>query len=353
MRTTVKELAELVGGKVRGDADCEITGVSSIEEAIPGDVVFAEDTRYLRAASASPASAIVCPLSARNTGKPLILVEEPRYAFARILQLFCPISIPATGIDADAYIGEGFTCGEAVSIQRGSVIGANVTLGDRVSIGPLAYVADNVKIGSEVVIHPLVAIHKGTVIGDRVAVHSGSVVGSDGFGYVMFNGKRHKIPQIGNVVIGDDVEIGANVTIDRARTGSTEIGSGTKVDNLVHIAHNVKIGRNCLIVALAGIAGSVSIGDGAILAGQSGVKDHVVIGDNAVVAARAGVIGDVSDGSRVSGFPARNHCDQMRVFAALQHLPGLLKTIGKLEDRVGSLERQDAEDEQPRRRSRE
>jgi UDP-3-O-[3-hydroxymyristoyl] glucosamine N-acyltransferase len=346
MRTTVRELAELLGGKVRGDGGCEITGVSSIEEAALGDVVFAEDPRYLSAASASRASAIICPLDARNTGKPLICVDEPKYAFARALAMFAPPSGIEPGIDPSARIGDSFAHGGEVSIQYGSFVGNNVSFGDRVSVFPLAYIGDDVTVGSDVIIHPFAAIHKGTVIGDRVTIHSGSVIGSDGFGYIVVGGKRHKIPQIGNVVIGDDVEIGANVAIDRARTGSTEIGSGTKIDNLVHIAHNVKIGKNSLVVALAGVAGSVTIGEGVTLAGQSGVKDHVRIGNNVVVAARAGVIGDLADGARVSGFPARNHCDQMRVLAALLHLPELLKSVTDLQDRVDSLEqRSDGNDE--------
>ncbi|MDO8585829.1 MAG: UDP-3-O-(3-hydroxymyristoyl)glucosamine N-acyltransferase [Armatimonadota bacterium] len=346
MRTTVRELTELVGGELRGDGDCEITGVSSIEEAMPGDVVFAQDARYLRVAAASAASAIVGPADARNTGKPLILVDDPKYAFARILELFAPRPRTEPGVHPSACVQSDLRCGQDVSIQFCAYLGANVVLGDRVNISPHAYIADNVTIGSDVVIHPFVAIHQGVVIGDRVTIHSGSVIGSDGFGYVMVDGIGHKkIPQIGNVIIGDDVEIGANSAIDRARTGSTEIGSGTKIDNMVHIAHNVKIGRNCLVVALVGIAGTVTIGDGVVLAGQAGVKDNVQIGDGVVVAARAGVIGDVPKGARVSGFPARDHCEQMRATAALQRLPELLKLIGRLGDRIAALEGQKTEDD--------
>ncbi|MDO8683859.1 MAG: UDP-3-O-(3-hydroxymyristoyl)glucosamine N-acyltransferase [Armatimonadota bacterium] len=347
MRTTVRDLAELVGGELLGDGSCEITGVSSIEEAMPGDLVFAQDPRYLRQAAESAASAIVAQQGARNTGKPLILVEEPRYAFARILEMFGPTSKVEPGIHPTAHTGEIFRSGENVSIQYGCYIGDNVTLGDRVHIHPLSHIADNVTIGSDVVIHPFVCIQQGAVIGDRVTIHSSSVIGSDGFGFVMVDGVQRKIPQIGNVVIGDDVEIGANVTIDRARTGSTEIGAGTKIDNLVHVAHNVKIGKNCLIVALTGIAGSVTIGDGVVLAGQSGVKDHVRIGNNVIAAARAGVIGDLEDGARVSGFPARSHCEQMRVSAAMLRLPDIMKLVAKLEKRIAVLEGRSAEDGEP------
>jgi UDP-3-O-[3-hydroxymyristoyl] glucosamine N-acyltransferase len=340
MRTTVRELSELVGGELHGDGSCEITGVSSIEEAMPGDLVFAQDSRYLRAAGASAASAIVAPPTSRNTGKPLILVEDPKYAFARILQVFAPSVRVSPGIDPGAHVGSGFNSGIDVSVQFGSFIGENVTMGDRVTISPHAYIADDVKIGSDVVIHPFVAVHQGVEIGDRVTIHSGTVIGSDGFGYVMVDAAHQKIPQIGNVVIGDDVEIGANTAIDRARTGSTIIGSGAKIDNLVHIAHNVKIGRNCLVIALVGVAGSVNIGDGVTLAGQAGVKDHVDIGDNVVVAARAGVIGDIAPGSQVSGFPARDHREQMRATAAMHRVPELLKQISRLEERIAALEGQ-------------
>lgn len=340
MRKTVQELSELVGGEILGDATCEVTGVSSIEEAMPGDLVFAQDARYLRAAGASAASAIVGPSTARNTGKPLILVDDPKYAFARILQVFAPSVRIKPGIDPNAHIGSGFQSGSDVSIQLGAYIGENVTVGDRVIVHPHAYIADDVKMGSDVVIHPFVTISQGVEIGDRVTIYSGTVIGSDGFGYVMVDNAHQKIPQIGNVVIGDDVEIGANSAIDRARTGSTTIGSGAKIDNLVHIAHNVKIGKNCLVVALTGVAGSCNIGDGVVLAGQSGVKDNVVIGDNAVVSARAGVIGDIAPGTRVSGFPAREHREQMRMTAAQLHVPELLKQISRLEERIAALEGQ-------------
>lgn len=348
MRTTVRELSELVGGELRGDGDCEITGVSSVEEAAPGDLVFAQDARYLRLAASSPASAIVAPAGSRNTGKPLILVNDPRYAFARILELFAPARKAPTGIDPTVHIGDDFRHGNDLSVGFGAFIGANVTLGDRVTIHPRVFIADDVRIGSDVTIHPMAVIHRGIVIGDRVTIHSGAVIGSDGFGYVTVEGSHHKIPQIGNVVLGDDVEIGANSAIDRARTGSTEIGSGTKIDNLVHIAHNVKIGRNCLVVALVGIAGSVTIGDRVVLAGQTGVKDHVTIGDDAILAARAGAIGDIKSGTCVSGFPARDHNEQLKISAAMHRLPDLLKLVSQLQTRVDALEGRKPEDDTER-----
>ena len=347
IRVTVRELVELVGGEARGNCDREITGVSSIEEAAPGDIVFAESPRHIRMAADSEASAIICPLGANATGKAEILVRDPRRAFAQILELFAAVPKIEPGIDPSSHIGDDFHCGQDIVVQYGCHIGSNVTLGDRVNIHPLVYVGDDVTIGSDVEIHPQVAVYGKTVVGDRVAIHSGSVIGSDGFGYVKVDGKHQKIPHIGKVVIGDDVEIGANATIDRARTGSTKIGSGTKIDNLAHIAHNVKIGENSIVVALVGIAGSVTIGNNVILAGQVGVKDHVRIGDDVVVTACAGVIGDLPDGACVAGFPARDYHEQMRAYAAQQRLPEMMKLVRSLADRVADLERRLSESGPP------
>ncbi len=231
------------------------------------------------------------------------------------------------GIHATAVIGENASFGPNASVHALAFIGDNVTLGDNCVIYPFAYVGDNVTLGNNCVIYPQVVLHDDTEIGNGVVIHSGSVLGTDGFGYMFIENRHYKIPQIGRVIVEDDVEIGANVTIDRARTGSTRIGAGTKIDNLVHIGHNVSVGKNCVIVAQVGVSGSVEIGDGVILAGQVGIKDHVKIGDGSIVAAKTGVIGDLPPQSFVSGMYGRPHGPEMRAQAVYSKLPELYKQI--------------------------
>jgi UDP-3-O-[3-hydroxymyristoyl] glucosamine N-acyltransferase len=338
MPKTLKELAELVNGDLHGDPDVCIQGAADIADAEEGDIVFAESPRFFEEAQRSRASAIIVRRGMHNSSKPTIAVDNPRYAFARVLEEFSPVKNREIGIHPTSVIGPGTIIGENPSIGYNVYIGRNTNIGKNVWIYPFAYIGDNVRIGDNCIIYPFVAIHDDVVIGNSVIVHSGTVIGSDGFGYTCVNGEHYKMPQIGKVVIGDNVEIGANVTIDRARTGKTVIGRGTKIDNLVQIAHNTEIGENCVIVAQVGISGSVKVGNGVILAGQTGLKDHISIGDGAVVCAKSGVIGDVGPGEVVSGYPARSHKDQMRILASQQKLPTLLKQVKELERRVGELE---------------
>ncbi len=338
MRKSLGELAILVGGEVVGDPSTEISGASDIVDAREGDIVFAETPKLLAEAQNSRASAVIALPDAANSRKPLLKTANPRYAFARVLEVFSPkVELPV-GIHPTSAIGSRFAAGERLSVGFNAYIGNDVTVGDNVWIHPFACIGNRVRLGNGCIIHPFVAVRDGVSIGNNVVIHSGSVIGSDGFGYTRIGDKHHKIPQIGTVVIGDDVEIGANVTIDRARTGKTEIGSGTKIDNLVQIAHNVSIGENCIIIAQVGISGSVSVGDRVILAGQSGAKDHLTIGSDSIVCARAGVIGDVTPGSFVSGYPARAHKEQMRAHAAFQKLPELSRLVRELAKRVKALE---------------
>ena len=331
------QLNHWVTGTLEGDPEIVINGIASIEEAEPGDLVFAEDERHRQQAENSPASAVIVGLEAPPSTKSVIRVAKPRQAFSKILALFIPPLEVEAGVHPDVMLDATTRVAESATVMRGAVIGKRVKIGRNSIVHPLAYIGDDVTIGVDCVINPQVTICREVRIGNRVIIHPGAVIGSDGFGYVPLNGSLAKVPHIGTVEIGDDVEIGANVTIDRSKTGTTLIGTGTKIDNLVHIAHNVKIGAGCIIVAQVGIAGSVTVGQGAILAGQAGIKDHIQIGDGAVVLAQAGVIGDVESGARVSGYPARPHLQKLREQAMIAELPELRRRVKNLEKLIEEL----------------
>jgi len=344
MQTTVGQLAALIEGAVEGDESIAIRGISSIEDAREGDITFAETDKLLWSAERSCASAVIAPAgSSAMTGnfghKPLIRVKNPRFAFAQALRIFAPEPKVYQGIHPSAIIGQNPMFGRNASVHALAFVGDNVNLGENCVIYPFVYLGDNVTIGDNCVIYPHAVLHDNTEIGNSVVIHSGSVLGTDGFGYMFIENRHYKIPQIGHVIIEDDVEIGANVTIDKARTGSTRIGAGTKIDNMVHIGHNVTVGKNCVIVAQVGVSGSVDIGDGVILAGQVGVKDHVKIGDGTIVAARTGVIGDLPPQSFVSGMYGRPHGNEMRAQAIYGTLPEMQKHIKNLETRLAALEK--------------
>jgi len=343
MQTTVGQLAALLEGTVEGDETIAIRGISSIEDAQDGDITFAETDKLLSSAGRSRASAVIAPanspkLEGALANKPLIRVKNPRFAFAQALRIFAPEPKVYQGIHPAAVIGENAKLGHNASVHALAFLGDNVTLGKNCVVYPFVYVGDNVSIGDNCVIYPHAVLHDNTEIGNSVVIHSGSVLGTDGFGYMFIDDRHYKIPQIGRVIIEDDVEIGANVTIDKARTGSTRIGAGTKIDNLVHIGHNVTVGKNCVIVAQVGVSGSVDIGSGVILAGQVGVKDHVTIGDGSIVAAKAAVIGDLKPHSFVSGMYGRPHGNEMRAQVLYGRLPEMSKQMKDLEARLAALE---------------
>ncbi len=334
------EIARAVGGTVVGDGDVIVTGVASVDAAGEGDIVMAENDRYLGLAAKSAATAVVA-LEADGAVKPVIVVEDPRAAFSKVLEMLAPVvKHPAVGIDPGAWVDESAKIGEGVCVGFGSVIGEGAEIGEGSVIYPLVYVGDGVKIGAFTVLYPHVAVYHGCEIGERVTVHSGTVIGADGFGYMLVGSEIKKVPQVGNVVIEDDVEIGANTTIDRAKTGSTRIGRATKIDNLVQIAHNVRTGQMCVLAAQTGIAGSTELGDGVTCAGQSGVKDHVRIGDGAVIAARAGVTGNVPAGATYSGYPARPHREAMRGEALVYRLPEMRRRIDALQKEIEEMRAQ-------------
>lgn len=336
---TVQALADYVDGDIAGDANAEIRGISSIEDATPGDIVFAENGRFLTKAERSGATAIVTFMDAESPSKSLIRVENPRFSFARILEIYKPKRTDEPGVHPSAVVGENATFGEGASIGPNATLGRDVAVGANSIIMSGCHIGDGVKIGSDCIIHPNVAIYHGTILGNGVTIHSCTVIGADGFGYMPIGDKLYKVPQIGNVEIGDDVEIGANCCIDRAKTGSTVIGARTKIDNLVQIAHNVKTGSDCIVVAQVGIAGSATLGNRVTMAGQSAVKDHVTIHDDVLVMGRGAVFGDLESGQIVSGYPARPHRHKMRLEGLVDKLPETVKRIKALEEENVSLQK--------------
>ncbi|MCE5313751.1 UDP-3-O-(3-hydroxymyristoyl)glucosamine N-acyltransferase [bacterium] len=340
MEISVGEIARLVGGSVAGDCDAAITCVASVDEAAVGDIVLAEDAKFFTRAIDSAATCILTGLDVDSDarGKSVIGVEHPAEAFIKVLEFFKgEESRPALGIGCGAVVEDGVVLGRDVAIGANCFVGRGANIGDGCILYPNVFVGAGVTIGASSKLYPGAVVYERCKVGRRVVLHAGVVIGADGFGYKPSSHGLLKYPHVGIVEIGEDVEIGANSAIDRAKTGATVIGSGTKIDNLVHIAHNCKIGSHCVIVALSGIAGSVHVGNGVMLAAQVGVKDHVRIEDGAVVAARAGVIGDIEKGATVSGFPAREHRSEMRVQAASRHLPEILTRLRELENEVARL----------------
>ncbi len=336
---TLEELATQVGGVAEGDPALAISGVAGIREAREGEISFVANHRYTRFIDDTHASALILGPGVGNGRLPVLRAEDPYLAYLKILRLFSPL--PAErflpGVHPSATVDPAARLGVDVHVGAGAYVGADVHLGDRSVLLPGVVVMDGGNLGEECLIFPGVVLREGVKLGRRVVIHPNSVIGADGFGYA-WDGTRHqKIPQIGGVEVGDEVEIGAGVTIDRATTGMTRIGDGCRIDNLVQIAHNVQIGPNSIIVAQAGISGSTELGSGVTVAGQAGVAGHITIGDGVVVAAQAGVTKSVSKGVCVSGYPARPHDEAMRQLAALNKVPELMRRIGELEREVARL----------------
>ncbi|MCX7917034.1 MAG: UDP-3-O-(3-hydroxymyristoyl)glucosamine N-acyltransferase [bacterium] len=343
MNKKVKEIAEIINGKVIGDGDIIITGISGIKEAKPGDLTFIANKKYKNLLYTTKASAIIVgPDINNNVNTTLIQVENPSIAFAKIMSLVGPepITFPP-GIHPTAIIGKNVIIGKDVSIQPYVVIEDYVKIGDGTVIGAGVYIGHYTEIGNNCLIYPKVIIRERIKIGNRVIIHPGTVIGGDGFGFATVKGVHHKIPQIGTVEIGNDVEIGSNVTIDRARFDKTYIGNGVKIDNLVQIAHNVYIGDNSIIVAQVGISGSTKIGKNVIVAGQAGIIGHITIGDNAIIGGKAGVTKNVPPNTHVTGFPAREKWEDMRFQAYMRKVPELIEKIKQLEEKIKKLENKD------------
>jgi len=332
---TASEIAKYLDGEVLGDGHAVLNSFATADHARPGDLTFAETEDFFVRAEQSAATAIIADKRFSSTQKIVIRVPNARIAFAKALTLFFPepkfpagihptaVIAPDAKIDATAHIGPHCVVGERVQIGARSVLQSGNSVG-----------ADS-KLGEDVNLFPNVTIYPRTEIGQRVRIHAGTVIGSDGYGYVLDGGFHRKVPQIGNVIIGDDVEIGSNVSVDRGALGATKIGKGTKIDNLVHIAHNVEIGEHCLIVAQVGIAGSTKLGNYVVLAGQVGIGGHLKLGNQVTVGAQAGVMTDIPDGEKWLSAPAQPDRQFKRQVIAIQRLPDLLKKIAEWERNLG------------------
>ena len=339
MKKTLVEIAQAIQGRVVGDGALLIKGISGIKEAQAGDLTFLANPKYLPLAASTAASAIIVGKDVLIEGKAVVQVDDPSAAFSKIVFMikedFTPKLQgvhPSAVIDPSAVIGEGCGIGPYVVVEKGARVGA------RTVICAGCYVGQKTVIGEHCLIYPNVTLRENITIGNKVIIHSGTVVGADGFGYIPVNGVHVKIPQMGTVVIEDDVELGASVTIDRARFDKTFIGQGTKIDNLVQIGHNAHVGRHCIIIALAGIAGSCRIGDHVIVAGQAGMGGHLNIGDHAIIAAQSGVIKDVPAGAKMFGTPAQDYRTAVREMGLVGRLPQYVQRIAALEEKIKSLE---------------
>lgn len=336
MRLTVRQMAAWVSGEVVGDGDAEIVDARPLTDAQLGHITFVEDDRHLDAWHHSPASAAVVLPHVPVNGRPLIRVRDPLMAFVSIVQhLRGEDAKPTTFIHPTAQVHPTAAVGADARIGPFVVVGAGAVIGERVNLLNGVSVGKNCRLGDDVTLHPHVVLYDDTVLGRRVTVHANSVIGADGFGYRTQAGRHVKVPQLGFVDVADDVEIGACTTIDRGTFGPTRIGEGTKIDNLVQIAHNCQIGRHNLLVSQVGIAGSTTTGDYVVMAGQVGIADHLHIGERAVLGAKAGVHKDVPPDSRMLGAPATPDREQMRIMMSLEKLPELRKDLRKIKQMLG------------------
>ncbi len=346
MSVKVSEIVEKLGGVLEGDGSVEITGISGLHDAGPGDITFLSNPRYASAVPVSKASAVIVGEDWHGESRSAIIrVKNIDLSLAKIAQMFAPPVVnPVPGVHKTAVIADNVELGRNVSIGPWCVLEPGVKVGDGTVLYAGCYLGHATVVGKECRFYPHVSVREYVKIGDRVIIHNGAVIGSDGFGYVKTGEQWKKIPQIGHVEIGDDVEIGANTTIDRARFGKTVIGNGVKIDNLVQIAHNVKVGDNTAMAAQVGIAGSTIIGKNVQLGGQAGVGGHLSVGDNTVVGGQAGVTKDVPSSVFVSGYPAMPHDKATKRQAEIMRLPVLKKRVLEIEKRLG-MKKNDGEKE--------
>ena len=342
---TLAELAVELGGQVVGDGSVVIRGVAGIREALAGDVTCLANARYEGYLAETRASAVICDRAPRLATVPLLQVDHPYLAFQKAVRLFRPeLYQPLPGVHPTAVVSPAAKIGDGASIGPHCTVELGATIGAKAVLMAGCYVGVQASIGEGCLLYPRVVVREECVLGDRCIVHAGAVIGADGFGFAFDAGRYHKVPQVGNVVIGDDVEIGANTTIDRATTDSTRVGDGTKIDNLVQIGHNVIIGEHCIIVAQVGISGSTELEDYVVVGGQAGLVGHIRVGRGAQIGAKSGVPRSVPAGEIVTGYPAMPQSLFRRISAYIQKLPQLFQRAKALEERVAKLEQQRQEE---------
>ena len=330
---TAEAIAALVGGELVGDGDARVSAVAPLHRATASELSFLGSAKYAALLASSRAGVVLVDPEFRDYpsgARARILVAKPMEKMLAVLPKLHPQSEEPPGIATTARLGKGVSLGPGVSIGEYAVIGAGAMIGGSARVGAHVTIGNDVTIGAGCRLHPQVTVYARAKLGERVVVHSGARIGCDGFGYVFGDGAHRKIPHVGGCIIGSDVEIGANSTIDRGSIDDTVVGDGTKIDNLVHVAHNVHIGKLCLVMAQVGIAGSAVIEDGCIIAGQAGLAGHITVGAGARLAAQAGVFGDVPAGETWSGYPARPHRESLRASGALLKLAGMMRRIEKL-----------------------
>jgi UDP-3-O-[3-hydroxymyristoyl] glucosamine N-acyltransferase len=337
-RYTLGQLAQALGAVLEGDAQRVITGVASLDRAGPDQISFVTNRKYLPLAKSSRAGALLVPADIEGLGGPLLRTRSPQTALISLLKLFHPALPLSPGVHPSALVAPESRVHPEAFVGAFAVIQPRAVVGARARIFPLVYVGEGAEVGEESTLYPQVVIRDGVRIGRRVIVHAGAVLGADGFGYVFDGSVHQKIPQVGGLVIEDDVEIGANTTIDRATFGDTVVRRGTKIDNLVQIAHTVEIGEHSILAAQVGIAGSSRVGRGVVLGGQAGVADHVTIGDGAVLGAQTGVTQDVAAGEKLFGTWGRPMTQARRIWLAEAELPELVRRLRAIERRLERLE---------------
>jgi len=343
LEVTLRHIADPLGGAVEGDDSVVISGISSLTLAKEGEISFLADPRLRDQLRVTRASAVIVKTRTDLFAGPQVIVPDPYLAYARVAAMFAPAPPRFEGVSERAVIGEGVLLGKGVSVYPFVYVGREAVIDDEVILFPGVYIGDGVHIGEGTVLYPNVSVLRNCIIGRNVIIHAGSVIGSDGFGYARDGDVSVKIPQTGTVQIGDEVEIGANTTIDRASLGATVIERGVKTDNLVQIGHNVVVGEHTIIVAQAGIAGSTRIGRNVIIGPQTGVIDHLEIGDRAMVVGKSGVVKSIPAGAVVSGSPTMPHRLWLRTREHIRRLPDYVERLKKLEKRIKELEQQEKE----------
>ncbi len=337
MKLALSALAERLGLPLAG-SDCEVSGVGTLESAGPGDVTFIVGAKYAPLLEKTRASAVICTPEYADKVPSALVSDNPAMDFARLLQMFSPPQGALSGVSDKAFVDDSARVDPTATVYPFAFVGPRAVLGPGTRVFPGCYVGEDCRLGADCTLYPGAVLMAGTVLGDRVMLHPGVVLGADGFGYVpREGGGREKIPQVGTVLVGDDVEIGACTTVDRAMLEKTVVGRGTKIDNLVQIAHNCVLDEDCTIVAQVGIAGSCNVGKRVIMAGQAGVADHVNIGDDVVVGPMAGVRTHIEAGKRMGGVPAHDYGTYMRNLSLAPKIPDLFKRVKQLEKELAAL----------------